>query len=152
MGLTHGESAPLRFTKKQLALLGALFVLGSASVLGYLTYYYNTTSLSASYTKQQRREENLKMADILTAQTEDFDGETVVTIVESAKRPFLSHETTYTAAVYAVTDGAEEDMDTFWGYSKSPASKEEAMKRQCGFTATVDDRTGEVLAFALTEQ
>ena len=152
MGLTSGNDQPLKFAKGQIVLLTVLFVLGSASVCGYLTYYYNTTSLSASYSKEQRVEENHRMADILAAESHDYDGQTLVTVVESAKRPFLSSETTYTAAVYAVAEGSEGETDTFWGYSKSPAAKDEALTRLASFTAVVDSRTGDVLDFSLTPE
>lgn len=151
-GLTFGDAKPLRFERRQLALLGALFVLGSVSVAGYLTYYYNTTSLSASYSKTQRVEKNRKMADILSNQSDDFADQTILTVVESAKRPFLGHETTYTAAVYAVDPDSTDQMDAFWGYSKSPAAKEQALTRLASFTAVTDDRTGAVLSFALSAE
>lgn len=144
MGLTFSGSDPLRFTRRQIALLAALFVLGSASVCGYLTYYYNTTSLSASYTKEQRTEENHRMAELLAQQSDAFEGQSVVTIVESAKRPFLGSRTTYTAAVYTVDP--ETDAAPFWSCSKSTAAREEAMTRAGSFTAVVE-ADGTLLSF-----
>ena len=152
MGLTFSGTAALHFSKRQLALLGALFILGSASVAGYLNYYYQTTSLSSSYSKTQRVEENHHMADILAQQTRDYDAQSIVTVVESAKRPFLGKETTYTAAVYAVAPGNEGDMDTFWGYSKSPAAKDERLTRLATFTAVVHDSDGSLSDFQLSAE
>ena len=151
MGLTFGDAAPLRFTKRQIALLGALFVIGTASVAGYLTYYYQNTSLSASYSKTQRLEENHRMAEILAQQSTDYDGQTLVTIVESAKRPFLGKETTYIAAVYAVSPGEEGDMDTYWTYSKSPAAKDDRLTRLATLTAVVG-ADGAVSEFSLSAE
>jgi ECF transporter S component (folate family) len=151
LGLTCGASGGQRlaFTRKQLALLAALFVIGSASVFGYLTYYYNTTSLSASYSSAQRVEENRRMLDILHAQSQDYDSGAIVTIVESAKKPFLGKEITYTAAVYAVKEGAEDRMEEFWSYSKSPAAKDQDLERLAAFTAVVDSQSGAVLSFQM---
>jgi hypothetical protein len=44
----------MKLEKKQLVLLVVLFVVGVASVVSYLFYYYDTTSVSGSYTATER--------------------------------------------------------------------------------------------------
>ena len=152
LGLTYGSSGEkslLKFTKKQVALLAILFAVGAASVWGYLTYYYDTTSISASYSNEERTEQNHNMQGILLSQTDEYDDTVTVTIVESAKEKFLGRETTYTAAVYTVAEGAADDPEQFWSYSKSPASKDENLTRVATFTAVVDKQTGALLSFEI---
>lgn len=150
--LTYGSSGGkdrLKFTKKQAALLAVLFVVGAASVFGYLNYHYNTTSLSASYSSEERTAQNHHMQDILLSQTDEYSDTVTVTIVESAKEKFLGKDITYTAAVYTVDEGAANDLEQFWSYSKSPASKDENLTRTATFTAVVDKQTGAVLSFGI---
>lgn len=154
LGLTYGSTSvkeTLRFSKKQIALLVVLFVVGSASAVGYLNYYYNTTSLSASYTSEERVSHNHEMQDILLAQADEFDDAATVTIVESAKQKFLGKEITYTAAVYYVDEGVE-NTDTLWTYSKSKAAKDETLTRAATMVAVVNKNTGEVVSFTLTPE
>lgn len=129
MGLTcaGGSKESLRFQKKDLAVLLVLFVLGTGFVFGYLTYHYNTTSLSASYDVSTRVERNQEMLTHLEGQ-EDLDPDATLTVVESAKKPFLGKEITYTVAVYAVKDGSA-PTEAQWKYSKSKAAKDTALER-----------------------
>lgn len=128
LGLTYGKhdiKEAMRFSKKQIVSLAVLFVVGCVSVVAYLNYYYNTTSLSASYTAAQRYEENTKMEALLRENSDAYDGETLVTTIESAYQGFFNRETTYTVAVYAVDEAAlegyDKDLDTIRGLSKSKA-------------------------------
>lgn len=154
MGLTYsGSNAKegLSFGKKQIILLAVLFVVGVGCVLGYLNYYYATTSLSASYTTAERVEANQAMEPIVLEQTDDWDEDTVVTIVESAYRPFLSSETTYTVAIYtAAEDTSEADLEEIWKLSKSKAAQHEALTREATATIVVNESTGEIISFSVT--
>ena len=47
-GLTYDSNANLSFTKKQIAVLVLLVVVGIGSAMGYLSYRYESTSRSAS--------------------------------------------------------------------------------------------------------
>ena len=132
-GLTYGGSKGLDFTKKQIAALVLLMVVGVGSAVGYLTYRYNSTSRSADYTDEQRVEANQKMTQLVTEMTYLWEDETVVCIVDSAFRPMFSQETDYTVSVYtldteAFAAGQASDsnysMDTLWGYSKSGPAKD----------------------------
>jgi len=152
-GLTYGgadSKANLAFGKKQLILLAVLFVVGVASVTGYLFYYYNTTSLSASYSTEERYEHN---TDMIGYVQEDYAGETLVTTVESAYKPFLGKEVTYTVAVYTVDGealaGYEKDLETIRGMSKSKAkavAEDGVMTKVATVTIVVNDKTGELVS------
>lgn len=148
--LTYGTDDPkvtLRFTKRQLALLLVLVVIGTGCVFGYLTYHYNTTSLSASYTTEEREVTNRQMLIYVRANSNEYDSAEVVTIVESAKKPFLGHEVTYTVAVYGGTDIPA----AAWKYSKSKAAQDETLERLATATLVVDEKTGSVLSFQLVQ-
>ena len=158
LGLTHtGSDAKneLRFTKKQIAGLAALFLIGAACVFGYLGYYYKTTSLSAKYTAEERYEKNTEMTSILVS-AEHLDADTTVTTVESAYKKFLSNETTYTVAVYSVNPDAladyDKDLETIRGLSKSKAKAvagDGVMDFQATATIVRNEKTGEVLDIVL---
>jgi len=131
--LTYDHNADLSFTKKQIATLVLLVIVGIGSAVGYLTYRYTSTSRSADYTDKQRVEANKQMAQVVLEQTDDWDSETVVCVVDSAFRPMFDKETDYTVSVYildetafAAGQAADKDytMDTLWGYSKSGPGKD----------------------------
>ena len=132
LGLTYtGRDAKesLKFTKKQVVSLVMLLIIGVGCVFGYLGYYYKNNSLSAS-----------------------LDQEDTVTIVESAYKKFLSDETTYTVAVYALDRTAleqyDKDLDTIRGMSKSKAKKvaeDGVMTRVSTVTLVLNTKTGDVL-------
>lgn len=153
MGLTYSGSEAkdkMSFGKKQIILLVVLFVVGVVSVVSYLFYYYDTTSLSASYSTSERVEANQSMEPIVLDQTDDWDDETVVTIVEAAYSPFLSGETTYTVAVYTAGEGVTDaDLAEIWKLSKSKAAAREDLTRVATATVTVD-KQGTVLSFEVT--
>lgn len=127
-GLTFDKGEGLRFTKKQVAVLVALVLVGAISATGWLTYRYNDTSRTADYTDKQREEANKGMTQLVLDRTDDWDSETVVCIVDSAFRPMFKQESDYTVSVYvldkeAFAKGQEQDknydMHTLWLYKKS---------------------------------
>ena len=162
-GLTYGGSKGLDFTKKQIAALVVLMVVGVGSAVGYLTYRYNGTSRSADYTDKQRIEANQSMTQLVLDKTDDWDDQTVVCIVDSAYRPMFADETDYTVSVYildeaafAAGQAAEKDytMDTLWGYSKSGPSKDKHGSLVKVATAEIakNEKTGEILSFSCAAQ
>ena len=162
-GLTYGGSKGLDFTKKQIAALVVLMVVGVGSAVGYLTYRYNGTSRSADYTDKQRIEANQSMTQLVLDKTDDWDDQTVVCIVDSAYRPMFADETDYTVSVYildeaafAAGQAAEKDytMDTLWGYSKSGPSKDKHGSLVKVATAEIakNEKTGEILNFSCAAQ
>lgn len=158
MGLTYtGANAKdaLSFGKKQIALLIVLFVVGVGCVTGYLFYYYDTTSLSASYTTEERYEYNCDMDAIIHEQTDDFDSSATVTTIESAYKKLGKGYTTYNVAVYVVDEdalsGSDYTLEGLRGLSKSKASaaaKTGVMTKAATAVIVVDDN-GKVLEFTM---
>lgn len=156
-GLTYaGADAQqaLKFTKKQVISLILLFFIGAGCVCGYLTYYYNTTSLSANYSASQRRDANLAMMEAVYQNTEEYDNQELVVTVESAHEKFLGKDTTYQVAVYVVDmeklQNYDKDLDTIRGLSKSKAAavaKDGIMTRVGSATIVASKSTGEILSF-----
>lgn len=121
----HPAGSELKFDKKHLVLLLVLFAVGVSCVVGYLAYYYDHNSISASYTQQERYDINTQMTDIVREQTGEYRDAVLVTTVESAYRKFLGETTTYQVAVYQVDEeklsGYDQDLETIRGLSKSKA-------------------------------
>lgn len=160
-GLTWGGEEKLHFTVKQVVALVAIFLVGVGSAIGYLTYRYTDTSRSADYTDKQRVEANQTMTQLVLDNTDQWDGETVVCIVDSAYRGMFQDETAYTVSVYvldqeafAAGQAADEEygMDTLWGYSKSGPSKDPHQSLVKVATAQVEknEKTEQILEFSLT--
>ncbi len=158
MKITHTPDSDLRITKKQVVALVCLTLVGALSGTAYLGYRYSNTSRSADYTAQQREDANKAMAQIVVEQTDAWDGETVICVVESAYRPLFGKETDYTVAVYILNPEAFAEaqaknekytMDTLWGYSKSKAKKDASLERVALVTLTQNQSTGEVQDFTV---
>lgn len=158
VGLTYsGRTAKeeLKFNKKQIASLALLFVIGVGCVAGYLNYYYQNNSLSASYTDQERYTENTRMLPLVTQLDGDLDPDTTVTTVESAYKKFLSGEVTYSVAVYSVDEdalaGYDKDLETIRGLSKSKAKAvaKDGVMELVGTATVVLDKDGQVLRCGL---
>ena len=149
MGLTyfHAENRNvLKFSKVQIATLAVLFVFGLGCVGGYLGYHYETNSVTKWYTAQECIDRNKAMHTALLEQSDDWDDANALTVIEFAKKPFLSNTTTYTVAVYT----AAEDFqltDTMWGYKKTPASKDRNLTRVATATIVMDNKTDKVVSF-----
>ncbi len=127
MGLTYfhaTDRSTLKFTKVQIISLVLLFVLGIGCVGGYLSYHYETTSLSASYTTDERVEKNQQMLDYLQESGSAYDKDHTITIVDSAKKEFLGKEVTYTVSVYTYETLSEDELAKCWALSKSGPKKE----------------------------
>lgn len=147
MKLTHVKAEKLSFNKKQIALLVCLVIVGALSVFGYLFVHYDTTSLSAGYSVEERIAANKSMQPIVQDKTDDWDDVTTVTVVESAYKKFLGDEITYTVAVY--TTEAETVGDDIWKLSKSKAASNETLTRVATATILINEDTGEVLSFQI---
>ncbi len=159
MKLTY-SSGDLRFSAKQIIALVLLVIVGVGSAIGYLTYRYEGTSRSADYTDAQRIEANKEKTQLVLDKTDEWEGETIVCIVDSAFRPMFGEETDYTVSVYIlnqdILDAAVEKtkndktpytMDTIWKYSKSGPSKDPygTLTKVATVTFTEVEDTGEIL-------
>ena len=158
--LTYDTKADLSFSRKQIAALVLLVVVGIGSAVGYLTYRYNGTSRSADYTDKQRVNANQSMTELVLDKTDDWDSETVVCIVDSAFRPMFADETDYTVSVYVLDEAAfaagqaadsKYNMDTLWLYSKSGPSKDkyQSLIKVAQVSMVKNEKTNEVLSFDL---
>ena len=145
MRLTYVKSESLHFSKKQVALLLVLVLVGVASVFGYLFVHYDNTSITTGYTTQEVIDNNKKMQPILLEDNDYFDDLTTVTIIDYAAKPFLQSEVTYDVSVYQVADGVEV-TDALWKLKKTPASKHEDLTKVGTATIVIDESTGEVLS------
>ncbi len=158
MKLTYTGGENLRYSRKQVAFMVALFLVGCACVTGYLSYFYQTTSRSAGYTDAQRRAENHAAAQLVTERTDDWDWKTVVCVVDSVYQGLFQKEADYTVAVYVLDEEAfaagqaadpDYTMDTLWGYSKSGPKKDEyqSLVKVADAKVTKNEKTGEILSF-----
>ena len=157
MKLTYDGSADknsLKFDKKHIFALVALFAIGASVLFGYLFYYYDHNSISGSFSKEERYSVNCQMDEIIHDQTDDWDQDVTAGIVESAYRKFTKGYTTYNVALYTVDEAALEasgdTLEKVRGLSKSPASKHEALTKAATATIAVNDKTQEVLSFSCT--
>lgn len=151
MGLTYDSEVRLHFDKKQTLTLVALFLVGCVSTYAYLGYYYRTTSLSASYTNEERYTHNCEMVEIMEENSDE--DRPIVATVESAYKQFLGKEITYNVAVYAVDEEAlanyDKSLDAIRGMSKSKAkavADDGVMENIATAEIVVNEKTGEVVS------
>ena len=158
--LTYGEEADMSFTKKQIVTLVILTLVGAITATGYLAYRYNTSSRSADYSVEERVEANKSMAQLVLEETDQWDEETVVCVVDSAYRGLFQQETDYTVAVYVLDEDAfaagqaadsSYTMDTLWKYSKSGPKKDlyQALIKGASADVVKNEKTGEILSFEI---
>lgn len=160
MKLTYCSDADMTFGKKQIITLVCLFLVGVLSATGYLYHRYSTSSRSADYQTEERVAVNHEMAELVLERTDDWDGETVVCIVDSEYRGLFDSEADYTVSVYILDEEAfaagqaadkNYTMDTLWAYSKSGPQKDEykSLVKVATATVTKDVKTDEILEFAI---
>ena len=152
--LTYGGSKGLDFTKKQIAALVLLMVIGAGSAMAYLNYYYDNNSITKDYSAEEVVEMNkavhVVIEEHIDRHVEEVPEGATVAIIEYAKNPFLSKEVTYTVAFYAVDEAAaaeDPSLDAYWGLKKTPASKHEDLSRLGTATIVADKKADEVYAF-----
>ncbi len=144
--LTFGGSKGLDFTKKQIAVLVVLFLVGVGSSVAYLDYYYDNNSVTKDYSAEEVVEKNHLVHDMITDQDADVPADKTVAVIEYASKPFFGTETTYTVALYQAKEG-EVITDKMWSYKKTPASKDPTIQRIATVTIVVDNKTGEILSY-----
>ena len=144
--LTYGGSKGLDFTKKQIAALVLLMVIGAGSAVGYLNYYYNNNSVTKDYSAAEVVEMNHLVHDIILEEDPTVSPDNTVAVIEYAAKPFFGKETTYTVALYQAKEGAS-ITEAMWSYKKTPASKDQNLERIATVTVVTNNKTGEVLSF-----
>ena len=158
-GLTYCTAEDMKFDKKQIVTLVCLVLVGSVSAVGYLGYRYSTSSRSADYKTEERVEIQKGMAQLVLDQTDDWDDETVICVVDSAYRGLFQSETDYTVAVYVLDEeafaaGQAEDesytIDKLWTYSKSGPKKDkyQSLVKVASCDVVKNEKTGEILSFS----
>lgn len=147
--LVAAGEANLSFTKKQIAALVLLVVIGAGSAVAYLDYYYDNNSVTKDYTAEEVIEKNHEVHDIIVAKDESVDANATVAVIEYASKPFFGKETTYDVALYQAVEGAT-ITDNMWSYKKTPASKDKNLERIATVTIVTDNSTGDVISFVLT--
>ena len=160
IGFTPPGKVELNYTRKHIALLVTLFVVGAASLTGYIIYDYNNKSFSASYTAQERLQKNTEM-NAWVAENKSLRAEETVTVIESARSKVGSREMTYELAIYRIDEEkfaakqaeAEAEIaagkegtksytkDTLNGYSKTKAAKDDTLERIGSGIAVTDKGT-----------
>ena len=154
-GLLKSRFTDLKLTKKTVAILVSLTIISAGAAMGYSWYTYNHTSLSASYSAEVRLKHNEELNEVVLKEHSDWDGESTVTIIESAIPRLFHPEITYTIAIYeADTATIEEraasggnDITVVRGYSKSPAARDEALRLRARATVVINETSGEVLSY-----
>ncbi|MDO5399514.1 MAG: folate family ECF transporter S component [Eubacteriales bacterium] len=153
MKLTYDKENALHFSKREIVTLAVLFVFGAGCVTGYLSYHYAHNSLSASYTAQQRVEENKRADEIVDTHESAGQNETTMAVVESAYKKFLGEDITYTVASYAMAEGLDESTQAdLWKLSKSKAAKEETLTRLGTAVYVVNQDSGELISYEYTPE
>ncbi len=164
LGLTYtgsGAKEALQFSKKQIATLAVLFVVGCGCVFGYLNYYYNTTNLITKSEGNQRYVANTTVTQALLDSTDEYDDLDLVTTVTNSNRKFLSRDMNYTALLFKADMAALEDyelsgcttvaekLEYLRGVSKTPATKaaEAGVLEELGTVKLVrNEKTGEIIS------
>ena len=144
--LTYGGKAGLEFTKKQIAVLVVLLVIGIGSSVGYLNYYYNHNSVTKDYSAEEVIEMNRTMHEIIIQEDPAVPADTTLAVIEYASKPFFGEDTTYTVALYQAKEGCE-ITEAMWSYKKTPASKDETLERIATVTVVTENKTGTVLSY-----
>ena len=156
--LVYCGDADMKFDKKQIVTLICLILVGSVSAVSYLAYRYNTSSRSADYKSEERVAIQKSMAELVLEETDNWDNETVICVVDSAYRGLFQSETDYTVAVYTLDEdafaaGQAEDpgytLEKLWTYSKSGPKKDkyQSLVKVASCDIVKNEKTGEVLSF-----
>ena len=163
-GLVYSRGSELKFKPKQTVALVCMLAIGVGSSIGYLTYRYSPDgegkSRSADYTAAQRVDANKSVTQLVLDNSDDWDEDTVICIVDSVYQGFWEAEADYTVSVYVLDQAAfdagqaadsEYTMDTLWAYSKSGPKKDkyQSLIKVADLTMVKNEKTGEISDFSL---
>ena len=160
-GLTYCSAEEMKFDKKQIVTLVCLILVGCVSAVGYMGYRYSTSSRSADYKTEERVAIQKGMAELVLDETDEWDDETVICVVDSAYRGLFQSETDYTVAVYVLDEeafaaGQADDstytLEKLWTYSKSSPKKDkyQSLIKVASCDIVKNEETGEILEFTCT--
>lgn len=138
--LTHAAPASLKIGKRQIALLLALFLVGSAATVGYGFYDYNTKDHAKAFSTEERAAYNQEL-------TEQLDGELAdgeIALVTKLGKTAFETEQTIDFNVYQVAEGT--DLESLWGLKSSAAKKNESLENIATGTLVLDSETNTVLS------
>lgn len=146
MKLTYDQPKKFKLTKKLVALILVLFLVGSAATAAYTYYDYNTRNHATSFESETRAEFNQMLADYI-----DADEQTLV-LVNTVSKTAFKDEMTVTFTVYDVAQGT--DMSELWALKNSAAKgdkyKDCLTVRTTG-TATLNKKDNSLLTYALDD-
>lgn len=147
LGYVFSGTEKLRFTKKTVAVLGVLLLCSIIMIFSYVLYNYNTTSLSASYTADERLERNTEMTEWVKKELGEPDDEDLVVIIERAMTKFWDEELTYDLSIYTLDReklAADPELTEALvrGYSKSKAAKAECLVKTGSAVAITHKKSG----------
>lgn len=126
----------LKFTKKHVAVLVSLVIIGTGATIGYLSYFYSNKTVSSTYTADERLKKNTEMNDWIDEVYPDVDHEDQITVIDSARSQVFDPEIRYVLSVYRIDrekfaekalKDPEYNLEVIRGYSKSPAQKDDAL-------------------------
>ena len=123
LGYVHSGVEDLEFNARNIVVLAVALVVGVAAIVGYAVNYYNTTSVSSSYSSAERLERNLEMNAWVCTEIPELDEETTVTVVEAGMRKVGDPNLVYTLAIYRL------DMDEFNANLEEFEAKSEEEKK-----------------------
>ncbi len=152
----------LELTKRHIALLSVLFVVGSCASAVYAVHVYNTKSFSADYSAEERLVRNMDMNAWVALESPEEDEENLVTVIQSARSAVGNPEMTYELVIYRISwdqfhekagtvlkDQSLYSLRTIYGYSKSKAAADPVLIRAATATAVVNKHTGERLSLTI---
>ena len=99
-GYVKSDIGDLRFTRRTVLTMAVLTVVGAGAVFAYTVVSYNTTSLTDSFDKRARTENNLLMREIALENDDALSAEDTVAVIRSAYPRFGSPDITYTVDLY----------------------------------------------------
>ena len=150
----------LKLTKRHIILLAVMFVISAGASAGYVIYDYNNKSFSKDYKAEERLQRNTEMNDWVAEESGE-NADNLVTVILSARSRAFQSEMTYELAIYRLDQDAFRSregtivdekkgtlytMDLVRGYSKTPASKDEALTLIGTGTAVTNKHTGQHLS------
>lgn len=117
MGLTYEPPKKLHITKRLVAFVIVLFLVGGCATAGYAYYDYNTRNHASEFETSERADFNHKLAEYLGA-----DEHTLVLVNVITKTAF-EDEMEVTFTTYQIAEDTE-NTDKLWGLKNSAAKGE----------------------------